>query len=224
MDRDVDDHESCPGHAATVSAWYGQVNVQYHCRDWKSHGHIDAWTSGSTTRGQLTEVEKAERRRVRANNEAWRAAQDVRRRWLRTQLLAAKKPPKRAQQYLLTALAYGGSHLTRALTSGNRYACRLVGLPEPKPGQHHPLMARARRATAEQALTMSLAILIGACEEAMHTAGGVDTWRHPPEESRLYFTALQDWGYVLSQVERLVLDPDADKSDWPHLNDQPAVA
>lgn len=129
-------------------------------------------------------------------------------------MFAARKPPKRAQQYLLTALGLGGPHLTRALTSGNHYACRLLGLAEPKPGQR-PLTSRAKRATAEQALMMAIAVLVGACEEAMDTAGGVDIWRHPSPEHQLYFTALKDWGYVLSKVEQLVLDPNADKAAQP---------
>jgi hypothetical protein len=38
----------------------------------------------------------------------------------------------------------------------------------------------------------------------------------------LYFAALKDWGYTLSKVERLVLDPAADLADWPHLQAGPA--
>jgi ParB family chromosome partitioning protein len=49
--------------------------------------------------------------------------------------------------------------------------------------------------------------MVGAFEETFDSKASVDTWRHPSVEDRLYFTALRDWGYVLSPVERLVLDP-----------------
>ncbi|HEX5405249.1 MAG TPA: ParB N-terminal domain-containing protein [Pseudonocardiaceae bacterium] len=216
-----DSHTDCPGHAALVSVSYSEVQVKYVCQDWSSYGHLDAWTSHSTTatevRGQLSETEKAERRRVRTNNEAWRAAQDVRRCWLRTTLFAAKKPPKRAQQYLLLALAEGGQHLTQAMGRGNRYACELLGLREPQWGRPSPIAARAKRAAGDQALMMGIAVMVGAFEEALEPKASVDTWRRPTPEDRLYFAALKDWGYVLSKVERLVLDPTADAADWTHL-------
>jgi ParB family chromosome partitioning protein len=208
---DPDRHASCPGHAAAVSVSYSEVQVKYFCHDWKAHGHVDAWsTSATTPRLPLTEAEKADRRRVRTNNEAWRAAQSVRRAWLRTTLFASKKPPKRAQQHLLMALAQGGPHLTHALGRGNRYACKLLGLREPKWGQPSPLCGRAKRATVDQALIMGIAVMVGAFEEALDSKAGVDTWRRPSPEDALYFSALKDWGYVLSTVERLVLDPKAD--------------
>lgn len=48
LDRRIEDHADCPGHVATVSAWYGKVKVQYHCRDWRSHGHVDAWAASTS--------------------------------------------------------------------------------------------------------------------------------------------------------------------------------
>jgi ParB family chromosome partitioning protein len=207
-------HAGCPGHAAVVSVAYSEVRVRYVCQDWKTHGHLDAW-SGSATRTTLSDEQKADRRLVRTNNEAWRAAQDVRRCWLRTTLFASRKPPKRAPQYLLMALAQGGPHLTQALGRGNRYACELLGLREPGRGRNGSIGARARRAAADQALVMAVAIMAGAFEEAFDSKASVDTWRRPSAEDRLYFTALRDWGYVLSPVERLVLDPKATQSTQP---------
>lgn len=219
LGEDPDGHTGCPGHAVTVRVSYGEVLVNHLCQDWQSHGHVDAWTTlaRTDTRSPLSEQEKAERRRVRANNEAWRAAQDVRRRWLRTTLFAGKKPPKRALHYLLTALAEGGPHLSQALNHGHAYACQLLGLRKPQWGRPNPIATRAKRATSEQALMACTAILVGAFEGAFDHKASVDTWRRPTQEDRLYFTALRDWGYVLSKVERLVLDAAADAADWPHL-------
>ncbi|HEX5116280.1 MAG TPA: hypothetical protein VFW65_13880 [Pseudonocardiaceae bacterium] len=204
----TDGHAGCPGHAAVVSVAYSEVRVRYVCRDWKTHGHLDAWSGSATrTHATLSDEQKADRRLVRSNNEAWRAAQDVRRCWLRTTLFASKKPPKRAQHYLLMALAQGGPHLTQALGRGNRYACGLLGLREHSRGRTGSIGARANRVAADQALMMAIAVMVGAFEEAFDSKASVDTWRRPSAEDRLYFTALRDWGYVLSPVERLVLDP-----------------
>jgi ParB family chromosome partitioning protein len=212
-------HESCPGHAATVTVSYGEPRVSYFCQNWQAHGHVDAWRTSTrhTEPNRQSEAEKADRRRVRTNNEAWRAAQDVRRAWLRTTFFAAKKPPKRAVQHLLLALANGGPHLTQAMSRGNRYACQLLGLKEPQYGRPNPISGRAKRASADQALMTSLAIVLGACEEAFDTKFSVNTWRQPYPEDQVYFGALKDWGYTLSKVERLVLEPKADAAEWPHL-------
>ena len=152
-------------------------------------------------------------RRVRAYNELWRAAQPVRRKFIRD-LLTRKSPPKRAVQHLLTALAEGAVSLSR---DGNRFACALLGLREPKYGQRNPIASKAKRATADQALIMNVGIMLAAFEVAYDPKHKVNTWRYPTREDKLYFAILKDWGYTLSKVERLVLDPDADAKDWPHL-------
>lgn len=220
-------HQDCPGHAATVTVSCGEPQVTYVCQDWKAHRHADAWTvsgtAGRAAHGPQSESEKAERRRVRANNEAWRAAQDVRRRWLRTALFAGKKPPKRVHQHILLALAQGGLHLTQAMSRGNRYACQLLGAKEPQWGRPSPIAGRAKRASTDQALMMSLAVVVGAFEEAFDSKASINTWRQPSPEDRLYLGALKDWGYTLSKVEQLVLDPNADAADWPHLTPGDAV-
>jgi ParB family chromosome partitioning protein len=208
---DQDNHATCPGHIVAVTLSYSEAETTYGCENWRAHGHLDAWTTTSAPpRGSLSEAEKADRRRVRENNEAWRAAQTVRRTWLRTTLFAAKKPPKRAQQYVLAALGLGGPKLTQAMSRGNRHACKLLGLREPRYGQPSPITGRAKRATSDQALISAIAIVVGAFEEALDSKAGVDTWRRPTAEDELYFAALCDWGYVLSPVEQLVLTPRTD--------------
>jgi ParB family chromosome partitioning protein len=221
LSRDIDAHASCPGHSARVVRGYGggTPRVETMCYRWAEHGHRDAWASSGTRprAGQRTVAEKQDMRRVRVNNELWRAALPVRRKFVRD-LLARKAPPKRAVQHLLTALAEGGVPLTRGLSQdGNRFACTLLGLKEPKYGQRHPLATRAKRATADQALMMNVGIVLAAFEVAYDLKDKVNTWRRPTDDDKLYFAMLKDWGYTLSKVERLVLDPAADVKDWPHL-------
>jgi ParB family chromosome partitioning protein len=221
LSRDNEDHASCPGHAARVVRGYGggTPRVEMMCHRWADHGHRDAWAaSGARPRvGQRTLAEKQDMRRVRANNELWRAALPVRRKFIRD-LLTRKTPPKRAMQQLLTALAEGGVPLTRALSQDrNRFACTLLGFKEPKYGQRHPIATKAKRANADQALIMGIGIMLAGFELAYDLKDKVNTWRQPTDDDKLFFTILKDWGYTLSKVERLVLDPKADAKDWPHL-------
>lgn len=230
LSDDPDAHTDCPGHAAVVSVYCGEPEITYVCQDWTSHGHQDAWSGvaefSGPRQGPRSEIEKAEMKRARVNNERWRAAQDVRRDWLRTKLVAATKPPKQALRHLLVALAEAGPHLLQAIGRGSRYACDLLGTKKPQCNQPHPLAVRAKRATADQATLAIVAVVLGAFEEAYDAQHTVTTWRSPTDEDRLYFRLLKTWGYTLSPVEQLVLDPTADAADWPHLqaDDETAAA
>ena len=58
-----------------------------------------------------------------------------------------------------------------------------------------------------RAAVLTLGLLLGGIEAGT----GRHPWRRPTATTRSYFAALERWGYVLSDVERLVLaDPDAD--------------
>ena len=48
---------------------------------------------------------------------------------------------------------------------------------------------------------MILSVVLG----GMESATSKETWRHPSAPMRDYFRRLADWGYVLSEVEHLVL-------------------
>jgi ParB family transcriptional regulator, chromosome partitioning protein len=92
-------HASCPGHAAAVSE-HDPERVSYYCVDPAAHNHSDRWpatpvasTPPTVVNGQMAEAAKAARREVIENTKAWRAAEPVRREWIRT-LLARKTAPK----------------------------------------------------------------------------------------------------------------------------------
>ncbi|MGW5049727.1 ParB/RepB/Spo0J family partition protein [Actinokineospora sp. NPDC004072] len=216
------DHANCPGHAAIVTTNYiGDAVVRYVCRDWKANGHVQL---SRTQDGPRTEEEKAELRRVRHNNEAWRAAQDERRKFLTT-LLSRKTPPKHLTLALLLTLLHGGDHLTAALGRGSALAAELLGMePARRAGQPNPIATRAKRAGVAQLTMLLAAVVLGGLEEAYRRRDSVNTWRRPTAEDKLYFATLRDLGYTLSTVERLVLDPAADADQWPHLAACAAVA
>jgi ParB family chromosome partitioning protein len=111
-------HAECPGHAAYVEAFWDVdedaadsddderriAEATYVCLDPVQYGHIEA--AQESSRGasnshaqsapfstQADEEAKAERRRVLDNNKAWRAAETVRREWLKN-FVARKTAPK----------------------------------------------------------------------------------------------------------------------------------
>lgn len=218
-------HASCPGHAVIVTRGYGggDPQVEFVCYQWVQHGHRDAWSvsSGSRPRtGKRTEAERQEMRRVRANNDKWRAAISVRRKFIKD-LLAAKDLPKRAHQRLLVAMVESDVDQTRA---SKEFAVTLLGLKKARNGRAHPIVAKAKRASADQAVRLEIAMALAAFEIRYDLKHTVNTWRSPYTDDKAYFALLKDWGYTLNKSEQLVLDPDADAKDWPHLHTAPAAS
>ncbi len=216
LDTDVEHHAAnCAGHAAWVyTRMFGsEPTAAYMCQNWRDHGHVDrlAFIGGSTSnKGPKSEREKLERRRVLTNNKAWRAAVEVRRKFL-TDLLRRKEPPKQAQQFVAAELIEGDYELRRAMERGGHFAVELLNLSRLSD-------LASRKPTANQAILNQLAVVLCAIEGSTD----VDTWRRPVPAQKRYFAALQNWGYSLAPVERLVLDPQADAADWPGLHDASA--
>jgi ParB family transcriptional regulator, chromosome partitioning protein len=212
-----DAHASCPGHAVRVTRGYGgdDPQVEFVCYQWVQHGHRDAWAaSGSRPRkGKRTWAELQEGRRVRANNDKWRAAIPVRRKFIKD-LLAAKDLPKQAHQRLIIAKAESDVDETRA---SKEFAATLLGLKKARNGRAHPIAAKAKRATADQAVRLEIAMRLAAFEIRYDLKHTVNTWRSPNTDDQAYFALLKDWGYPANKAGQLVLDPNADAKDWPHL-------
>jgi ParB family chromosome partitioning protein len=91
--------------------------------------------------------------------------------------------------------------------------------------------------TPARASVLTLGLLLGGIEAGT----GRHSWRRPTATTRSYFAMLELWGYILSDVERLVLsdpDPDADPeadawtdagteadtTDGPAAGEQPRAA
>jgi ParB family chromosome partitioning protein len=215
-----DAHASCPGHAAWVEirrSWDGTrtVRTTYLCTDPDTHGHGPRWDgslgSGTSRQpGLMSEAEKAQRRRVIANNKAWDSATTVRRDWLRY-FLARKSAPKDAAQFIALTLGTGSHDVRKAMESGHPTACDLLGLPTDQPysGKPGPLAEAAEGTTATRAVMLSLAVVLGGFE------GGTSrhSWRNPTPDTRLYLRALRTWGYSLSDVEQLILSPEGHATD-----------
>jgi ParB family transcriptional regulator, chromosome partitioning protein len=183
------------------------AQVDWYCTDPEGSGHQLPSSLSGRRSAPVPDPEAAseERRRVLANNKAWRSAEKVRRRWL-AELLSRKTPPAGAVQFLIEELARGDHSLRRALEDGHRFAQPLLGLTELKPNYGRPsasaILDALATASSNRAQVIGLALVLGACEAAT----GVHTWRDPIDAaSGRYFAALKRWGYPLSDVEQIVL-------------------
>lgn len=196
---DPNAHADCPGHAAYVTSYGDEPEAIYLCTEWKKQRHVDRYGSSGAA-GPKTEAEKAEMRTVRKNNADWRAAEDVRRAFLR-KLVTRKTPPKRAQHFLATALLADQGAVEKALRFSHPGVHTLFGdLPAIKDRQS--ILTKLGRASSNEAVMMQLIAVLAAYEAGTDK----DTWRRATADHQRYFAALQAWGYTLSPVEQLVLD------------------
>ncbi|WP_406690348.1 hypothetical protein REH65_31255 [Saccharopolyspora sp. ID03-671] len=223
----VDEHASCPGHAAYTDIRWSSVDVTYVCTDYAAHGHI-LRTSPSTQREPDPAIKAAERKRAAANNKLWREAKTDRREWLAKYFSGWRKRktadlPARVHHWLALAPVLASDYLEEAAPA-NRYACTLLKLGEPEGyrRENNPLVVHLRkRATTEpQAVLIRLAQVIGACEQhwdRAYTESADASWRQPTDSARYYFELLDALGYPLSHVEQLVNNPELDNEHWAHL-------
>jgi ParB family chromosome partitioning protein len=242
-------HAACPGHAAYLVAGYEPAGApdgddgdgnedgdgdgdgaspgyqrvfqpRYVCTDPDAHGHVDrypppAGTGPGRPAGPLSEQDKAERREVIENNKAWRSATTVRREWLRT-FAARRAAPRGAGRFAAACLAAGDHELRRALERGHPAARDLLGRKD-TPLTAAQLADLIEKATEPRAQVLTLAVVLAAYEDTLD----VPAWRRPSPAARRYLAALETWGYTLSDVERLAVDPpgaasgghDADAAD-----------
>jgi ParB family chromosome partitioning protein len=206
----LETHAACPGHAAYVKRTWGEHKAEavYVCVHPPIHGHTDLNSRTPAADQPTSEQEKAERRRVRANNDAWRSADKVRRAWL-TDFLTRRTPPKATAAFVATVLIHDPHALTRACGNGHHRARDLFRLGHLTDETDAPDTRRGRRtpadlldgATDARALVVTLGIVLAAHEDTWTT----DTWRHPTPADARYLTFLTTNGYTPAEVEQLVL-------------------
>jgi ParB family transcriptional regulator, chromosome partitioning protein len=191
-------HAACPGHAAYLHAdWSGRIQAVYVCTKWQDVGHRDLYGNArGSTPAPMDDDAKEERRRVLANNKAWRSAATVRRQFLST-LLARKTAPKGSATYIAVEIGTGIHELRRGMERGHQTAAELLGLDRSK--DRHAIAAAAAAATDGRAQVIALAVVLGDIEESTD----VHTWRNPSDTVRRYFAFLAANGYTLSDVEQL---------------------
>ncbi len=153
--------------------------AEWVCTDWQANGHQQryAYSTGSSERPKLAdmtpeqaEAARAERRDVIESNKAWRAAEQVRRDWLRA-LLTRKTPPKGTAALVANALAADAEIVTRI--GGNHLAADLLGCEANGYGRSSAVAALIGQASDPRAQVLTLALVLAGYEDNTHTG----SWR-----------------------------------------------
>jgi ParB family chromosome partitioning protein len=148
------------------------------------------------------EAANAERRRVLANNKAWRSAEVVRRDWL-TGFLTRKTVPKGAAAFVAGSLARADYDMRRALESSHLLAHQLLG------ASSRTLAGTVATVTDSRAQVISLGLVFGAYEQAT----GTHSWHSVSEATARYLGFLGACGYELADVERLACEDEPPPGD-----------
>lgn len=191
-------HSECPGRAALVPEW-DPTNVRHYCLDPVSHGHRRRFgtASGRPAGTPMSDEAKAERREVIEGNKAWRAAEPVRREYIRT-VLARKTPPKGTLRYVAE----------RALARPERFGdgddgllADLLGV-EAGSGFGRSVGAEHLAHVTNARVPLALLAQVAADHEQAMT---VQTWRSTNQDAAAWLAWLASTGYSLSEIEQRVV-------------------
>jgi ParB family chromosome partitioning protein len=218
----ADAHAVCPGRGAYFKSW-GLLQPLYYCADPQQNGHIEpsyepsasaeSGTStepGTVSSGSSTGTDGTEpsRRLVIEGNKAWKAAGEVRHRWLAAQLFARRSAPAGAAQFVARQLLT----MPEPLRNGLAKATHMVSFPEiTRQPAGSWLEIIETTATARLPLLM-LAPIVTAYEHALTDGEGCNTWRRdryslcPRRDAGTYLAFLASIGYELSVIEQAVAD------------------
>jgi ParB family chromosome partitioning protein len=219
---DADRHASCPGHAVWIetSSWHDPRPI-YACVDPQTYGHRNRYGTGGENK--LPEEAKAERREVIENNKAWRAAEPIRRDYIRS-LLTAGKVPKGTLRFVTAEIMADPAEIGRG---SDEMIAQLAGITaEPTDtdlyrwGRTAGSTLEAKASDARLPLVL-LAQVAAAREQSMD----VHTWRSPTAQPEArWLTFLAQTGYTLSPIEQAVIDTMAandDPEEDPATDDLP---
>ncbi len=205
-------HRDCPGHAAYLSQGNSYVHgrtewtwrAEYVCTQRRVH-------AGGASGTLDAEAARQDRADVIAGNRAWRAAEQVRRRWL-AEFARRTRPPAGAEQFIAAALLRRDDCLRRAIENHHELLRHLLEPDEAGPTTRIDEQLQgflSPGASSKRALVLAAATLLAAWENTTD----VHCWRSPTGGhrgvDRFYLGQLAAWGYELSDIERCVTDPEA---------------
>lgn len=191
------------GEEGCEKVWDEYPAVRWMCTDAASFGHemrVLEGMGGEVKRAsEMTEDEraasKAARRDVIESNKAWKAAETVRRAWLKA-WANRKTLPQGAGAFLATALGTDPDTFTRI--SGNNLAADMLGCERRGYGRSSDLLATIGKVSDARALVLTMVLILTGYEDSLDQ----NDWRTVRESSRRYLEELAELGYTLSDVER----------------------
>ena len=213
-------HDSCPGRGAFFHP-YDPVTPLHYCADPAAHGHTlrdprpahSPSTADTPDRpsgnGALdTTAPDPARRLVIQGNKAWKAASEVRKRWLGTHLFARRTAPREAALFIARQLLT----MPDPLRSGLAAAHSRLLFSEITGQQATRWLESCDTVAAGRTPLLILGPIVTAYEQAMTEAEGKNTWRPdryspcPRREAGRYLAFLASIGYPLSDIEQTVAD------------------
>ena len=228
-DLTPESHAGCPGRGVLFRSYDPTTPVHY-CASPAAHGHTPRHTDpgavGGTAGGAGTPSpagdpddsrQDAARRLVIQGNRAWKAAAQVRHRWLATSLFPRRSVPREAAQFVARQLLTMPDPLRSGLAGAHHRApfTDITGQPAEKWDQ------ACDTAPAARLPLLMLAPIVTAYEQAMTDGEGKNTWRTdryspcPRLAAGHYLTFLASLGYQLSDIEQAVADGNAYAGDTP---------
>lgn len=218
-------HRRCPGHAAYPTGtqrnvdghWSMEWGIGYVCTQPKLHR--------KTTDGEVTlddEAARAARAEVIEGNKQWRAAEQVRRRWLR-EFARRQRAPLAADAFIAQALLRADECIRRALDNRHVLLRELLA-PEEQPvtaaDELDQLVARVEDMPQRLVRVLTVATLLAAWEATTD----VHCWRDRHDGSALmnrvgghrgvdtfYMGWFRRFGYEPSEIEQRLLVADGPK-------------
>ena len=228
-DLTAESHTGCPGRGVFFRP-YDPTTLVHYCADPTAHGHTlphaDHGTTGSTAgaTGVPSPAENPDdsryddaRRVVIQGNKAWKAAGQVRHRWLATSLFPRRTVPREATQFVARQLLTMPDPLRSGLAGAHHRVlfAEVTGQPADKWDQ------ACDTAPAARLPLLMLAPIVTAYEQAMTDGEGKNTWRTdryspcPRQEAGRYLAFLASLGYPLSDIEQAVSSGSTWAGDTP---------
>ncbi len=217
IDEDVDDDQP----AAAGLVHYNLVDrkevwfAAFYSTDPQAHGYVlavPAQTEGNADEAPAEGIsaedkERRERRKLRELNKLGQAAEEVRRHWVKENLVAGRTAPKGAVMFIAQQLTKHSDLLTK--NNGAQTGRELLGLQK---GSYQAIgdeLAELPAGAEGRATVLLLGQVIGSLE--MYTPK--DVWRNAGtpraalygSHSADYLRFLADHGYDLADIERVVL-------------------
>lgn len=201
--------DALDGRGVRVIAYLRDPEPVYYLRDPEAVGYRrDETTTTATSAGvgsmseEQKAEQKAERRRVIANNKAWDSAESVRREFVAA-LVTRRALPKDAASFIAAGLTTHRHEVGRAVQVGSALAHEFLGV-ECERGYYSDALGQYAAATPSKAQHVALAVVLGGIEASMSR----ESWRSPDATAAAYLRQLVAWGYNLSEVEQIITDLD----------------
>jgi ParB family chromosome partitioning protein len=218
-----ENHVSCPGRGAYFLSWSPLEPVHY-CASPDENGHTEpdyglpaeGGTEDNTSSAYPGVGPRAtpdgepdpSRRLVIEGNKAWKAAGEVRKRWLATHLFARRAAPREAARFVAGQLLAMPEPLRRDLAA----APGMTLFAEVTRQSAASWLEIADTTAAARLPLLMLGPIVTAYEHAMTNGEGRNTWRTdryapcPLRDAGAYLTFLASVGYELSTIEQALAD------------------